>query len=389
MHLIGKDILTTHAVYWSTMLMALGLDLPRTIFAHGWWTVDGEKMSKSRGNVVDPNKVMSDLNAAGAHADAAVDAFRYFLLREVPFGQDGDFSVRALKKRMDSDLANGIGNLLSRTLTMIDRNCSGAIPDVPKDYLDGEVANEKYPLLVHAKESLRTLGHELDRFFNDLEFNNLLLHITSRASDVDTFIEKHQPWKLAKDPGKRDELQAVLYTAAECLRILSLYIYPVMPDTAKNIANRSAPHRFVGDQHVLRVEEQDADFLHRRMRHCRPKIVLQRIPARSTGRPSNRVSSSRNAVASAIFSAATTPSLSPSRFSVSASAASSGPMPPNWAISALACAFVSRRGIASASRYSTSSWSSNAFGPPSKRRRRSRARCPDASPGVSPIQCDC
>ncbi len=237
-HLIGKDILTTHAVYWSTMLMALGLDLPHTIFAHGWWTVDGEKMSKSRGNVVDPNKVMSDLNAAGTHADAAVDAFRYFLLREVPFGQDGDFSVRALKKRMDSDLANGIGNLLSRTLTMIDRNCSGAIPDVPKDYLDGEVANEKYPLLVHAKESLRTLGHELDRFFNDLEFNNLLLHITSRASDVDTFIEKHQPWKLAKDPGKQDELQAVLYTAAECLRILSLYIYPVMPDTAKNIANQ-------------------------------------------------------------------------------------------------------------------------------------------------------
>ena len=121
-HLVGKDILTTHAVYWSTMLMALGMKLPGTIFAHGWWTVDGEKMSKSRGNVVDPNKMVDEFGA---------DAFRYFLLREVPFGQDGDFSVQALAWRTNSDLANGIGNLLSRTLTMIDRNCNGTVPDVP------------------------------------------------------------------------------------------------------------------------------------------------------------------------------------------------------------------------------------------------------------------
>jgi len=103
-HLIGKDILTTHAVYWSTMLMALNLPLPETIFAHGWWTVDGEKMSKSRGNVVDPNKMVVEFGA---------DAFRYFLLREVPFGQDGDFSIQALARRTNSDLANGIGNLLA------------------------------------------------------------------------------------------------------------------------------------------------------------------------------------------------------------------------------------------------------------------------------------
>ncbi len=98
------------------------MKLPETIFAHGWWTVDGEKMSKSRGNVVDPNKMVDEFGA---------DAFRYFLLREVPFGQDGDFSEQALTRRTNSDLANGIGNLLSRTLTMIDRNCDGTIPDVP------------------------------------------------------------------------------------------------------------------------------------------------------------------------------------------------------------------------------------------------------------------
>jgi methionyl-tRNA synthetase len=146
-HLVGKDILTTHAVYWSTMLMALGLPLPEMIFAHGWWTVNGEKMSKSRGNVVDPNRMVDRFGT---------DAFRYFLLREVPFGQDGDFSEHALARRINSDLANGIGNLLSRTLTMIERNCNGTIPDVPQEYL--ETNKEKYRLLLHAKEQLLILG---------------------------------------------------------------------------------------------------------------------------------------------------------------------------------------------------------------------------------------
>ena len=226
-HLVGKDILTTHAVYWSTMLMALNLPLPETIFAHGWWTVDGEKMSKSRGNVVDPNKMVDDFGA---------DAFRYFLLREVPFGQDGDFSEHAMARRVNSDLANGIGNLLSRTLTMIDRNCEGNIPEIPQDYLERE--NQKYRLLLFAKKQLLLLEKSLDGFYKDLEFNDLLLNITSRVTDVDIFIDEHEPWKLAKDPDKREELNAVLYTAAECLRILSLSIYPVMPNTAKNVAEQ-------------------------------------------------------------------------------------------------------------------------------------------------------
>jgi methionyl-tRNA synthetase len=226
-HLVGKDILTTHAVYWSTMLMALGLPLPDTIFAHGWWTVKGEKMSKSRGNVVDPFAVVDHFGT---------DAFRYFLLREVPFGQDGDFSESAMARRINSDLANGIGNLLSRTLTMIERNCNGTIPEVPREYL--ETNKEKYRLLLHAKEQLRILGKAFDGFVSDLEFNNLLLQLASRTTDVDTFIDKHEPWQLAKDPNKRTELDAVLYTAAECLRILSLYMYPVMPNTAKNITEQ-------------------------------------------------------------------------------------------------------------------------------------------------------
>jgi methionyl-tRNA synthetase len=229
-HLIGKDILTTHAVYWSTMLMALDLPLPETIFAHGWWTVDGEKMSKSRGNVVDPNKMVDEFSP---------DAFRFFLLREVPFGQDGDFSEQGMARRINSDLANGIGNLLSRTLTMIDRNCNGFVPAVPKDYLEKE--SPENSLLFFAKgQLLDSRGKEggLDGFFEGLEFNNLLLYITSRVTDVDILIDEYEPWRLAKDPHKRNELNAVLYTAAECLRILSLFIYPVMPGTAKNIADQ-------------------------------------------------------------------------------------------------------------------------------------------------------
>lgn len=228
-HLVGKDILTTHAVYWSTMLMALNMPLPETIFAHGWWTVDGEKMSKSRGNVVDPNRMVETYG---------VDAFRYFVLREVPFGQDGDFSEQGMARRINSDLANGIGNLLSRTLTMIERNCDGIVPDMPRNYLQNETKENR--LLFFAKDQLRILGKEggLDGFFKDLEFNNLLLNITSRVTDVDIFIDEHEPWRLAKDPDKRNELNAVLYTAAECLRILSLFIYPVMPGTAKNISDQ-------------------------------------------------------------------------------------------------------------------------------------------------------
>jgi methionyl-tRNA synthetase len=217
-HLVGKDILTTHAVYWSTMLMALGLPLPEMIFAHGWWTVDGEKMSKSRGNVVDPNGMVDRFGT---------DAFRYFLLREVPFGQDGDFSESALVARINSDLANGLGNLLSRTLTLIERSSGGVIPNVPA------------PLSSDIEERLTKAGVEAfsraDSDIDELAFSRALEQIWQLVRAADQYLETHAPWTLAKDPNNRTLLERVLYRAADSLRLLAIAIYPFMPSTAEAI----------------------------------------------------------------------------------------------------------------------------------------------------------
>ncbi len=217
-HLVGKDILTTHAVYWSTMLMALGLELPNTIFAHGWWTVNGEKMSKSRGNVVDPNAIVDEFGA---------DAFRYFLLREVPFGHDGDFSREALIGRVNSDLANGLGNLLSRTLTMIERYANGRIPE-EQDATGHEVDN----LL---QQSARELPAVLELHLANLDFNRALEGIWSLVQIGNQYIDKTAPWVLAKNPENRARLNTVLYRAAEALRFICLYLHPFMPQTAEEI----------------------------------------------------------------------------------------------------------------------------------------------------------
>lgn len=215
-HLIGKDILTTHAVYWSTILMALERPLPKTIFAHGWWTVDGEKMSKSRGNVVDPHAVVDEFGA---------DAFRYFLLREIPFGHDGDFSREALIGRINTDLANDLGNLLNRTLTMIERFANGTIPQ-PKD--DARVDN----LLQHHAAQLPDLVKD---HLEKLEFNRALEWIWGVVQIGNQHIDKNAPWNLAKKAEQKAVLDTVLYDAAEALRIVTLVLYPFMPQTAEEM----------------------------------------------------------------------------------------------------------------------------------------------------------
>ena len=219
-HLVGKDILTTHAVYWSTMLMALNLPVPEMIFAHGWWTVDGEKMSKSRGNVVDPNKMIDKFGA---------DAFRYFLLREVPFGQDGDFSQQAMITRINSDLANGLGNLLSRTLTLIERTQSGRVP------APGKPRAAERDL---QQATVTLLNDLLPCHLEQLEFNRALEAIWQVVQIANQYVDKTAPWTLAKNESDADQLKTVLYYMAETLRCLSLAAYVFMPASAQTISHQ-------------------------------------------------------------------------------------------------------------------------------------------------------
>jgi methionyl-tRNA synthetase len=214
LHLIGKEILRFHAVYWPAFLMAAGLPLPKRIFAHGWLLFENDKMSKSRGNIVRPAPIAEVMG---------VDALRYFLLREVPFGQDGSFSFDALVGRYNSDLANGLGNLASRTFNMIQQYRNGAVPQSKGDAAIADVATAG-------------IGKALAAY-DALDFSKALEHIWSIISAVDKFIVERAPWKSAKDeaPEAQQRLDETLYTAAEAVRIVAALSAPVLPHSAEKI----------------------------------------------------------------------------------------------------------------------------------------------------------
>ena len=221
---VGKDIFVRfHSTFWPAMLMGLELPLPGTVFGHGFWTTAGEKMSKSKGNVISPVTLADDLaKMSGAELDVAVDAIRYFLMREVTFGLDGDFSIAALAGRFNSDLANDLGNLLNRTLPLLQRHRDGIVPKP-----DGEDTEAK----VLENLVVSTAGEVAD-YMDRLQFSEALGAIWTLVGRANRFVEHQAPWKLAKDESCAARLDTVLYASLETVRATAILIQPFMPSVS-------------------------------------------------------------------------------------------------------------------------------------------------------------
>lgn len=228
-HLVGKDILRFHTVYWWSFLLAAGIKLPDAVYAHGLWLdPQGRKMSKTLGNVI---------NLATLQKHFSNDAVRYFLLREMVFGQDGKFGYENLIDRANSDLASGLGNLSSRTLTMIRRYCEGKIPS-PTIVEANFIYAKRAGVQPDAQETASILEHARDEFltaFDDYAFSRALETAWAIIARIDKELSDAKPWDLAKDEHQRETLNAVLYRAVEILRWLSVMLYPVMPNAAREI----------------------------------------------------------------------------------------------------------------------------------------------------------
>ncbi|MFQ5663869.1 MAG: methionine--tRNA ligase [Terriglobia bacterium] len=219
LQLVGKEIVRFHAVYWPAFLLAANLPLPKTIYAHGWWLFEEEKMSKSRGNII---------HAEPIHRVVGSEALRYFLLREMVFGQDGSFSYDALVTRTNSDLANDYGNLVSRLLTMVERYFDGEIP-YPSAGAD-RTAKEREVAAV-AEKSIRTFQQCFDRY----DFSRGLEAVWALVAAINKYLVETEPWALAEDSERRPRLATVLWTAAEGLRIATILLYPVIPTAAERV----------------------------------------------------------------------------------------------------------------------------------------------------------
>ncbi len=242
-HIVGKEIYRFHAVTWPAMLLALGLPLPKSVFAHGWWTVEGQKMSKSRGNFVDPREVTREYG---------VDALRYFLLREMPFGNDGDFSLDALRKRYNAELANDLGNLVSRVEQMVDSYLGGAMPGRAEDGA---------PSL--AKE-FAAKGPQLAARMEALDFCGALGLIWECVGRLNTHINEKTPWKLVKtDP---EATREVLFDLVRGLRIVAGWIEPFMPQTAAKMHAQLGVRQFpapLSPEQVLAGETMGMGKIHK------------------------------------------------------------------------------------------------------------------------------
>ena len=215
-HIVGKEIIRFHTIIWPAMLMALGLELPKQVFGHGWLVMDGGKMSKSKGNVIEPKVLVERYG---------LDSIRYFLLREVPFGSDGNYSPEALLNRINADLANDLGNLVSRTVAMIEKYCDSVIPAAGDS---GEFDDE-------LKSMVMEIAQKTEDSMDKMLSNVALTDLWKVVSRLNKYIDETMPWSLGKDPAKKARLGTVLYNLAEAIRIISILLRPFMTQTPAKI----------------------------------------------------------------------------------------------------------------------------------------------------------
>jgi len=225
LHMVGKDIIRFHTVYWPAFLMAADLPLPKRVFAHGWWTIEGEKMSKSLGNAVAPQALVEEFG---------LDQTRYFLMREVPFGNDGNFSRQGMINRINSELANNIGNLVQRTLSIVSKNCDGKIP-VPGAFnaTDKQILSESDAILHIGEEDKVGSLSELIHFQSFSPVMERILEISTKAN---IYIDSQAPWKLKKENPER--MNTVLYVLYDIIRKISISLQPFIPDSSSKILDQ-------------------------------------------------------------------------------------------------------------------------------------------------------
>ena len=261
-HVVGKDILRFHAIIWPAMLMSAGIKLPDTIAAHGWWTVEGEKMSKSLGNVVNPEEEVEKYG---------LDAFRYYLMREATFGQDADYSKKAMIQRINADLANDLGNLLNRTIGM------------QKKYFNSEVVlNEvEESFDIEVKELWENTLTDLDKHINNYQFSEALKDIWKFISRMNKYIDECEPWKLSKDESQRDRLSTVMYNLVDSLYKIAVLISPFMPETAQKMINQLGLDKDVTKLHLDDIKEWKSYPVGNRLNEAVPlfpRIELEEEP---------------------------------------------------------------------------------------------------------------